>query len=250
MYLNYILVSLCSLLHITSLNDFVEQAALGLLHAKALLLLLEPSSRTLSSLSRTSYHKVVLQEAHDVVLRNLGATLLSILEALQQPVILDWEVALANIVTDIVTESIRQLVALLCSLEYIEYSCRVSLYSLLVCSATLAKSLREECTEQLYSLVMRLLSLLGQTTLHTLLYNLDVERNVAKLLLDTATDVSTKAVRQRVQVVEITLNDLCTLASARANQCSTSECYDCHKCLFHTFLLFYLFSVCLQIAQR
>ena len=189
---------------------------------------------------------VVLHKLLHSLVSELHILVSCILNTLEQPEVLNGVRALEQVVTNINTECIRDILVLLLVLERNEYCCRIVLAESLIVSLTQLHSLAEECAECAHCIISRDVSLLCQTTLDTALQLRDIEIEVSKLHSNANADVCTNAVRQGVHSLGVALRNLLWLTRASNHHCSTREYCQCHKYFFHNSI----FKFCLVFSVR
>ena len=197
------------------LGNLVKQARLGLLHARLLLDLLQPRLRSLGVLGRTLHHEVVLQVLVHLVLRHFGVVVADVLHGLADPNQLDGHAALSYVVTDIVTECVGDLGALLLALEHGGIGCGILDLGRVAAGQTdavllgtlgrdllrtLAALAHEIFAQHVERLVVLLRGLTHGAFLDTFVDGLEIEGNVLHLVIHAVADIGTQRIRKRVEI--------------------------------------------------
>ena len=250
MYPNHIAGILRHLGSVALLGNFVEQARLGLLDARLLLGLLQPCLRCGGILGRALHHEIILQVLVYLVLGHLGLAVTYVLHGLTDPNQLYGHTALADVVTDVVTESIRNLGALLLVLEHgrvgrgifdLRAVASGQTDAVLLgtfggdCLGALAALGHEVLAQHFERFVVLLRSLTHRTFLDTLVDGLEIEGDVPHFKIYTVTNVRTQHIRQRVEFGKAAHTDTAALVSAGGQDCGTRKRRG-KKNLFHRFL--------------
>ena len=240
------------------LGNLVKQTRLGLLHARLLLDLLQPCLRSLGVLGRTLHHEVVLQILVHGILGHLRLAVAHVLHGLTDPYELNGHAALADVVTDVVTERIRNLGTLLLALEHGGIGCgildlgRVAagqtdavLLGTLGCDLlrTLAALAHEILTQHVERLVVLLRGLTHGALLDTFVDGLEIKGNVPHLVIHAVADIGAQRIRKRVEIRKAAHTNAAVLAAAGSHERSTCKCR-CKKNFFHCFV----FQICLIVC--